>query len=331
MRRSLLLVACLFSASFGSAQPDTTPARSPEETARRARPFATIGERVVSVGDIEDAVAAQTPFQRAIYRTEPTRLRELAQRLVELEVLAEGARRRGLSNSPRVREIVDGHLVQVFVHDVVDVQTPPESVPDADVAAYYEHHPDEFSRPAMVRAHHVLLGDEASARALLASCSTMDLGAFRQRARDASLDDETKQAGGDLRYFTADGRPMGHEGRPVLREIVEAAFAIREVGECAPEPVRVGERFSVVKLSGRRDAEVVPLGAASESIRRRLWRERRDAALDRIVDTARARVRVTRRDELVRLVEIPPPDAEEAMHQHGVEADPPAPSAPPQR
>ena len=81
--------------------------------------------------------------------------------------------------------------------------------------------------------------------------------------------------------------------------VVSAAFAIPVVGGVAPEPVPFGPRFSVVMLTGRRPSETTPLAAARESIRRSLWRERRQAAMDAFVASLEQRYHVEERPELM--------------------------------
>lgn len=328
--RRLVSLLVLVLASQAAAQDPASPdaGRSAADESRRARVYARIGDSSITVGDIEDAVASQTPFQQQRYASDPAALRALARRLVDLRLMAAEARRRELDRTPRVREVTEGNLVQLLVRQAIDLRITPRSIPDADVDAYYQSHLEEYARPAMARASHVLLATEAEATALLAECRTADVARFRQLARDRSLDTETQQSGGDLRYFTRDGRPMGDVGRPVDAALVQAAFAIREVGECAAAPVRVGDRFSVVKLTGLRQADQTPIEAAREGIRRSLWRQRRDQELERMVSEIKSRVRVTRRDELVTLVELPPPDPEElGQHRHGDQPEPHAPAA----
>ena len=62
---------------------------------------------------------------------------------------------------------------------------------------------------------------------------------------------------------------------------------MEEVGGVAREPVRVGEHWSIVKLTGRRPAETRSLEQASEGIRLRLWREKRQNAIDTFVSELR--------------------------------------------
>jgi len=319
MIRRLSFVFGLVLATNALAQvPSDDAGMAPAEVQRRARVYARAGSRTVTVGDIEDAIVAQTPYQRQRYLDDPAKLRELATRLVDLQVLAAEAERRHLDESPRPKEAFESNLVQLLMRRTIDTEVTPRAIPASDVEAYFAAHPDEFSRAEMVRASHVLVPTEADARGLIERCRTADVAAFRQWARDSSLDTETKQSGGDLRYFTRDGRPVGTEGRPVNGAIVEAAFAVAEVGQCASTPVSVEGRFSVVMLTGRRPAETTTLAEAESSIRRKLWRQKRDEALDALVTRLRARIRVTQRNELVGLVEVAPPDpAELGQHRHG--------------
>ena len=110
---------------------------------------------------------------------------------------------------------------------------------DEEIQAYYDAHADEFSRPEMVRASHILLASRDDAEELLNEARDADARGFRQLAREHSIDTETKLRGGDLRYFTRDGRAAGarEDDTPVDATLVEAAFGVEEVGGVAREPV----------------------------------------------------------------------------------------------
>lgn len=309
MRRSLLI--CLLATSTAGAAvavalaqptpgteptPGTsrpTPERplSPEDQARRAKIVAKVGASTITLGDVEDAINAQSPFLRTRYR-DPQRLREFVQNMVRFELLAQEADRRQYGRKAPVLRSTKQNAVQQLIRAEFDERITPESVPQEDVQAYYDEHPEEFSRPEMVRASHILLSDEATANELLATVRAADARSFRQLARRHSIDQETKLRGGDLRYFTAEGRPPNSQDAPVDAAIVRAAFEIAEVGDVAAQPVPVGEgNFSLVKLTGRRPAEHRSIAQAGQGIRLRLWRERRQQAIETFVAELRRRHR----------------------------------------
>ncbi|MEM9072091.1 MAG: peptidyl-prolyl cis-trans isomerase [Myxococcota bacterium] len=252
--------------------------------ARRARVYAQVGDAAVTVGDIEDAINKQSPFLRGRYR-EPGKLRELADSLIRFELLAREAARQNYDENPIVSRSVKQNLVQQLIRTQFDERITRESITDEEILAYYTEHDDEFSRPEMVRASHILVDGEDTARELLGQVQEADARTFRQLARQHSIDTETKLRGGDLRYFTQDGRPSGarEDDPPVDEAIVQAAFALEDVGDVAAAPVAVGEHWSLVKLTGRRPAETRTIEQTREGIRLRLWREKRQSGIEEFV------------------------------------------------
>ncbi|MAQ18515.1 MAG: hypothetical protein CMN30_27410 [Sandaracinus sp.] len=287
--------------------------RSEAEVARRARVYAQVGDVAITVGAIEDAIAAQSPFVRGRYR-DPARLRELADSLVRFELLARAAAAEGYGENAAVEQQVKQQMVQRLIEQQVDDVVTRESISAEDVQAYYAEHEAEFARPAMVRASHILLPSREAADALLAEARDADNRQFRALAREHSIDTETKLRGGDLRYFTNTGRPPGanEEDAPVDAQLVAAAFELEDLGDVGG-PVAVGENWSIVKLTGKREPEVRGLEQAGEGIRLRLWRERRQAAIDDFVRGLRDRAEVELHPDLMRPIRLDPVEPTEGL------------------
>lgn len=305
MRRLLLLSVCAVLAASGVAiaiaqppamdptvepPPPGTPPEdlTPADRARRAKRVAKIGAVEITVGDVEDAVNAQSPFLRARYQDQ-ARLREFVQQMIRFELLAAEAERRGYGDNDAVVRSVKQNSVQALIRQEFDERITPESLPESDVEAYYESHEAEFHRDEMVRASHILLADRERAAQLAAELREGDARAFRQAAREHSIDRETKLRGGDLRYFNDEGRAFNARDAEVDQNIVAAAFRLREVGDVVSEPVQVGENWSIIKLTGRRPAEHRSLEDSAQGIRLRLWRERRQQAIEDFVRGLRER------------------------------------------
>jgi len=329
-RRVVLLTICAAAVAFGVtvglAQPPATgPGQvnaqqaplSPEALARRAKVVAKLGATSITVGDVEDQINAQSPFLRARYR-DPERLREFVQNMVRFELLAAEAERRGLGTDEGVVRSVKQNAVQALIRQRFDDRITPESISNDDVRQHYDGHPEEFHRSEMIRASHILVAEREEADRLLAQLRTADARAFRAAAREHSIDTETKLRGGDLRYFTRDGRALNSPDEAVDGAIVAAAFALREVGDVAAEPVRVGSNWSIVKLTGRRPAEHRSLEDADQGIRLRLWRERRQQAIERFVDSLRGRYRPEIHEDRIRPIHLDPtPNEGELAGAHG--------------
>jgi peptidyl-prolyl cis-trans isomerase C len=330
MRRALIAtilsaIACtialgaLAQEDTGEPPPPPPPERvySSEDVARRAKVVAKVGDAEISIGDVEDAINEQSPFLRARYR-DPAALREFVDGLIRFELLARAAEREDADEDPEVQRAVKQNAVQQLIRRDFDEQITPESIPEADVRAYYDAHPEEFNRDELRRAAHIQVATRAEALALLPRVQAADAREFRIIARDESVDPETRLRGGDLRYFDREGQPRNERDPRLHAALATASFALGEVGDVSPEPIQVGERWSIVKLTGLRPAEHRPFEAAAPTIRLRLWRERRQTGLEEFVERLRGQAGVWTDYDRLRPIRLDPPAREDSdEEEHG--------------
>ena len=208
-------------------------------------------------------------------------LKEFADEQVRSELFYQGAEKLGYAENPAVRQFVDQTLVQTFVREDFEETVTPDDVPTEDVAKYYEEHSEEFRRPEMRRARHILVASEKEADAILEELRA-DAGAtFRALAKQESLDTETNMRGGDLLYFTEDGKLVGKQGGESINPtLAKNAFALASTGDLS-KPLDLGDgKWSVLELTGIRPERIQTLEQATGLIRRKIWRAEREGALD---------------------------------------------------
>ena len=286
MRWTLWIPLAVAGALTGHAVAEDA-APSPEEE-RRGKIFATVGSKSITVGELEDVIAARSPYARKRL-LDTDALQELADAQVEHELYYQGAEKLGYGDDPNVERFVNQTMVKLFVRKEFEEMATPDQVPAADVVRYYEDHADEFRRPAMRRARHILLGSEGEAvevRKLLVAKGPEE---FRTIAKERSLDTETKVRGGDLLYFTSDGALVGRDSQAMVDQtLAKAAFALNKTGDLSP-PLDLGDgKWSVLELSAIRPERVQSLEQAAPGIRRKLWREQREAELEALISKLRA-------------------------------------------
>lgn len=285
MRGMLLL--CLFGFGlFGvNALAEETPPSADE--ARRSKVFATVGDETITVGELEDMINARSPYARQRL-ADPQLLRDFADEQVKNELFYQGAEKLGYGEDPEVRGFVDQTVLQLFIRQEFEEPVTPEDVPDEQVAKYFEEHPEEFRRPEMRRARHILVGSKKEAEEVIEKLESGQV-TFRALAKEISLDTETKLRGGDLLYFTRDGKLVGKEDAELVNAtLVQAAFDLQKAGERS-KPLSLGDgKWSVLELTGIRPEKVQTLEQAENLIRRKLWREERKAALDKLMADLRA-------------------------------------------
>jgi len=281
-----LAVAVALTAPLRAAADEASAPRSPEDDARRAQAIVRGHGVEITIGEVEDVIAQQGPAARVRYR-DAAQLRLLVDGLARAELLAAEAQRRGYEQNAAVRYTVKDSAAQALVRAEVEDKVTPDAIPMEDVRAYYETHPDEFHRPAMRRASFVLLDTAEQAEALLPEAKKADARGFSELAKQHSQDVATKTAGGDLGYFAKDA-PEPADAGALYRTVRHEAFTLREVGDTGA-PVSVEGKVAIVRLSGERPERHVSLEDAAASIRAKLWRERRQQALDALFAKLRAR------------------------------------------
>jgi peptidyl-prolyl cis-trans isomerase C len=266
-----------------AAPPQPEKKYSEAELAHRSRVVTTFdgaagsGSGKITVGDLEDAVAAAGTFTQQRFLDQAT-LKGLLDRSLRFELLAAEAARRGYDKNTSVANSVKQNSVQAMLKQEIDTRVTPQSVSADAVKKYYDEHIEEFVRPEMRRASLIQLPSEADAKAMLEQATAADMRSFRELARLRSSDDVSKLRGGDLRYFDVKGKP-DEEGSNVDPLLTKAAFALKTVGDTSGI-IKTDAGYSIVRVTGLRAAHSETVKDADERIRMRLWREQREAAID---------------------------------------------------
>jgi len=226
----------------------------------------------ITVSDLEERINSQTPYVRARY-TAVEQKKEFLENLVKFEVLAGEARRQGLDHDPEVVRAMKQVMIQKLLKQRFD-RLKAEDITDDEVKAYFDSHQDEFNRPPEVRVSMILVPDEDTARKVTADprCRGLENLGFRDLVTQYSIDTETKERGGDLRFFD-------ERNRELPAEIVSAAFKLANVGDVS-EPVKTKHGLAILKLTGQRRALTRQLAEVSQQIRAKLFRERRQKLMD---------------------------------------------------
>lgn len=178
----------------------------------------------------------------------------------------------------RRQAAVSGFIEQRIVSQV--------TVPGDAAKAFYEAHPEYFTRPEQVRARHILIrtADDADAAGKKAARERLeeirrklnDGADFAALAREYSQDPGSKEKGGDLGFF---GR-----GR-MVEAFEQAAFALAD-NEISPV-VETDFGFHLIQVTGHRAAEKRSLEGVEPQIVEHLKQERIRERVQGVVETLR--------------------------------------------
>ncbi|MEM7433852.1 MAG: peptidyl-prolyl cis-trans isomerase [Myxococcota bacterium] len=263
-----------------------------------------VGDKTITVGEFADRLASQSPYLQARFES-PERRREFLDNLVRFELLVYEAKRRGYQDRPEIQRARRTAMTQQLIKQEIDEQVNLAEISDAEIQAVYDENPEEYDRPAQVRASAILIKDRSKADKVLAKARESDINQFRRLAREESQDPQTAKGGGDLQFFTADA-----EGNPPPK-VRDAAFTLNRVGQVFPKLVKSPEGYYIVMLTGKRAALKRTYEQAKRAIRHKLVREKKDAAMASLLERLREDIPVEIDYDALAEVQVNIPDLPE--------------------
>lgn len=175
------------------------------------------------------------------------------------------------------------------VERVIESQVLPGIEIDAESArAFYDEHPEEFTRPGGRLARHLLIGispnasetDKASARERASDLRQQVVNGadFAELARTHSEDQGTAELGGDLGVIVP-----GQTVQP----FEQALFALEENG--LSEVVETPFGFHVIQMTGQQEPQLVSFEETGSQIREFLAAQEQQARTEAFLESLRAK------------------------------------------
>jgi len=253
---------------------------------------AKVGERQITVGDVTRQINRLSPYIRRRWAA-PEKRKEFLEKLIRVELLSQEAERQGLKEDPEVQRTVKQVMIRLMVKNDLEKNLFPSKIEDDVLKQEYEKESDKYHRAAQVRASHIVLKNQGEAEKILADLKAhaTDNRYFRQKAREVSLDEKTKDRGGDLGYFSklADRKPDEPELPAIL---VETAWNLQNVGELADKVVKTDQGFHIVKLTNKRAEMNRSFDSVKRMIENRLLRQQRQEAMDKFIEELKSKAKI---------------------------------------
>jgi len=238
---------------------------------------ARVGRVELREDDVRRAMARDPGVSPARFQA-PSARRELIDGLVRFELLAQAAERAGFTKDPDAIHAMQQIAVTKLVNDALGAAGNPESITVADVEREYEARRDtEFTLPPAAQVRHIRIANATTAANVAAQARALapaDDAGFATLATRTSEDLATSNSGGALGFVDTNSR--------LPRAVIDAALALKTPGEVTG-PVHTESGYEILRLVSRRAPVVSPLGSVEETIRQRLYRDRRAKALDALI------------------------------------------------
>src|SRR5699024_5471286 len=157
------------------------------------------------------------------------------------------------------KDDLKGDIIQyVQIEKLVDSRI---SVTDEEINEYFEENKEKLGQEEQVKASHILVEDEKTAKDLK---KQLDDGAdFAELAKEHSTDPGSAENGGELGFFG--------KGK-MVKEFEDVAFATK-VGEIS-EPVKSEKGYHIIKVEEKKEAKEATLEEKKEEIKDTLYRNK---------------------------------------------------------
>ncbi|MFP6684572.1 MAG: peptidyl-prolyl cis-trans isomerase [Polyangiaceae bacterium] len=291
--------------TVGSAAPGQLSARDASAV------LARVGDKPITLGDFAAVLERMDQFQRLKYQTSQGRMK-LLEKLIDAELLAQEARKRGLHKRPEVRARIRQILREAELAKVYRTLPPPGQFKPSEVAAYYEKHKQRFVEPERRRVSAIVLDDEKKAEAVLKKVlAGADGKAWGKLFYADSITAPEKlnpnappELAGDLGLVSPPGDVKGDNPR-IPDSVRRSVFTLENIGDVADKIVAAKGRYYVVRLSGRSKGHTRSLAEAERSIRVSLLQDLRKKKEDELEAELRKRFPVRIDQQALRSIKLP--------------------------
>ncbi len=249
--------------------------------------IATVSNSAITLGAFKARIERLPAYYQRIIKNN---LKRYLDETIMEKLLYEEALRKGLDRDKEVKEILSEARKKILISKLVASQVDEKAkVSDGEIQKYYDEHKDEFKKPEMWRASHILVADEAQARSIAEEL--VKGGDFAELAKKYSID-ATASRGGDIGFFRTG---------QLVPEFEKACLKL-EVGQTG-EVLHTQFGYHIIKLTDKRESAAESYDEARRAIESELNRKKRAILFDEMVSDLKSRYSVNINEEAFEVFE----------------------------
>lgn len=249
--------------------------------------LATVGNKFITLNDFKHKIAKLPSYYKGMADKNK---KTLFDDMIVESLLLEDAVRKGVDRDKEVQEIVKEAKKKVVIAKFVKTEVDDKiKVSEEEMRKYYEEHKDDFKKPEMWRASHILVASEGEAKDILAQLSAGKN--FQVLAKDKSID-ATAARGGDVGYF--------RKGQ-VVPEFENTCFGLK-VGETS-QIVRTQFGYHIIKLTDKKPESIQSFEEARPMLENDLKAKKRNEVFDKLIIDLKNKYRVRVEDSAMKDIE----------------------------
>lgn len=249
--------------------------------------LATVGNKYITLNEFKHKLSKLPSYYQAMAQKDK---KGLLNDIIAESLFMEDAVRKGIDRDKEIREILDEARKKIIIAKFVKTEVDDKvKVSDEEMKKFYDEHKDNFKKPEMWRASHILVANEQEAKDILSELSKGK--DFAELARARSMD-ATAARGGDVGYF--------RKGQ-VLPEFESTCFNLK-VGEMSGI-VHTQYGYHIIKLTDKKNESAQSFEEARAEIENVLRLIKRNELFAKLVSDLKYKYRVRIEDDAVKTID----------------------------
>jgi len=209
---------------------------------------AKIGEQEITINELNDVIGKLPDYIQETLNTPQQRLKFLEQ-YVTGTLMTQAALRRGLDKDQKVRQEIADFEKQILAESIYNKEVREKTkLSDAEIREHFQANKDKYKTFPWVQAAHIMVKTQAEAEQLLKRLNKGE--DFTAMAAQYSLDEKTKQQGGQLGVVDDGGEIPGFGVQPQIKEQLFAAKAGDFIG-----PLELNGNFHIFRILYRNEEQ----------------------------------------------------------------------------
>jgi len=216
------------------------------------------------------------------YTLTPEQEKEFLDFIINKKLMAMDAREKGYDKRKDIQVKYEWDFDDLLSHAyyVENVENKAK-VTDTEAKDYYNKHTGDF---VQVKAAHILVKEKDEAESLYKRIQSGE--SFSDIAKKYSIDQTTKDSGGDLGYFQKD---------TMVKEFEDAAFSMSK--DDVSEPVKTVYGYHIIKLLDRKN---FTFDESKDKIKKIIENSKKQEIFDKLMEKLRAKYSVTTHENTIK-------------------------------
>lgn len=246
-----------------------------------------IANKFITLKDFKHKLSRLPPYYQSM--AEKNKKSLLDDMIVE-ELFLEDAFRKGIDRDKEIRELLDEAKKKIIIAKFIKTEVDDKvKISETEARKFYEDYKENFKKPEMWRASHILVATETGAKDVLSELSKGK--SFEELAKEKSVD-ATAARGGDVGYF--------RKGQ-VIPEFEDTCFNLK-VGQTSGI-VHTQFGYHIIKLTDKKDEVIESFEEARPAIENELRMRKRSELFEELVTELRNKYRVRLEEDALKALE----------------------------